>query len=141
MFYYAPKEGLIDPNHSIQIGIRTEYTTDSHLFQVIDATHTNVLTSEEIAAQIKSRVGDMPVYITFDIDCLDPAYAPGTGTPVVGGITTDKAMNILRGLAGINVVGADVVEVAPAYDHADITALAGATIGLEMIYLMASESD
>ena len=141
MFYYAPKEGLIDPNHSIQIGIRTEYTTDSHLFQVIDATHTNVLTSEEIAAQIKSRVGDMPVYITFDIDCLDPAYAPGTGTPVVGGITTDKAMNILRGLAGINIVGADVVEVAPAYDHADITALAGATIGLEMIYLMASIAD
>jgi agmatinase len=108
---------------------------------VIDATHTNVLTSEEIAAQIKSRVGDMPVYITFDIDCLDPAYAPGTGTPVVGGITTDKAMNILRGLTGINIVGADVVEVAPAYDHADITALAGATIGLEMIYLMASTAD
>ena len=83
----------------------------------------------------------MPVYITFDIDCLDPAYAPGTGTPVVGGITTDKALNILRGLVGINIVGADVVEVAPAYDHADITALAGATIGLEMIYLMASTAD
>ena len=139
MFYYAPKEGLIDPNHSIQIGIRTEYTTDTHLFQVIDATHTNILTSEEIAAQIKSRVGDMPVYITFDIDCLDPAYAPGTGTPVVGGITTDKAMNILRGLAGIKIVGADVVEVAPAYDQAEVTALAAATLGLEMLYLQAEK--
>ena len=92
-------------------------------------------------SEVREQLGVGPVYITFDIDCLDPAYAPGTGTPVVGGITTDKAMNILRGLAGINIVGADVVEVAPAYDHADITALAGATIGLEMIYLMASTAD
>lgn len=80
----------------------------------------------------------MPVYLTFDIDCLDPAYAPGTGTPVAGGITSDKALKIIRGLVGLNLVGADVVEVAPSYDHAEITSLAAATLGLELIYLMAS---
>ena len=95
----------------------------------------------DIVAAIKDRVGDMPIYLTFDIDCLDPAYAPGTGTPVVGGMSTDKVLKILRGLAGMNIVAADVVEVAPAYDHADITALAGATIGLEIMYLMASCED
>jgi agmatinase len=83
----------------------------------------------------------MPVYLTFDIDCLDPAYAPGTGTPVAGGITTDKALKIIRGLQGLNLVGADVVEVSPAYDHAEITSLAAATIGLELIYLMASDAE
>ena len=137
MFYTAPKENLIDPAHSIQIGIRTEYSTDADI-KVIDAAAANDLTADHIVSQIKQRVDDMPVYLTFDIDCLDPAYAPGTGTPVVGGMTTDKALKILRGLAGLNIVAADVVEVAPAYDHADITALAGATIGLELIYLMAS---
>jgi agmatinase len=81
------------------------------------------------------------VYLTFDIDCLDPAYAPGTGTPVAGGITTDKALKIIRGLQGLNLVGADVEEVAPAYDHAEITSLAAATLGLELIYVMASDVD
>jgi len=81
------------------------------------------------------------VYLTFDIDCLDPAYAPGTGTPVAGGITSDKALKIIRGLQGLNLVGADVVEVAPAYDHAEITSLAAATLGLELIYLMASGAE
>jgi agmatinase len=80
----------------------------------------------------------MPVYLTFDIDCLDPAYAPGTGTPVVGGLSTDRALKILRGLDGLNIVAADVVEVSPPYDHSEITALAAATIGLELIYLMAA---
>ena len=83
----------------------------------------------------------MPIYLTFDIDCLDPAYAPGTGTPVVGGITTDRALKIIRGLQGLNIVGADVVEVAPSYDQAEITALAAATIGLEILYVMASQVD
>ena len=119
------------------MGIRTEYEPTAAI-KVIDAAAANDLPVEQIVSQIKQRVGDMPVYLTFDIDCLDPAYAPGTGTPVVGGMTTDKALKILRGLAGLNIVAADVVEVAPAYDHADITALAGATVGLELIYLMAS---
>jgi agmatinase len=141
MFYHAPKEGLIDPSHSIQVGIRTEYNTKTHLFEVIDAASANDLSSADVVAAIKHRVGDMPVYLTFDIDCLDPAYAPGTGTPVVGGITTDRALKIIRGLQGLNIVGADVVEVAPSYDHAEITALAAATIGLEILYVMASEAD
>ena len=75
------------------------------------------------------------MYLTFDIDCLDPAYAPGTGTPVCGGMTTDKVLKILRGLSGLNLVGMDVVEVAPSYDNSEITALAAATIGVELMHL------
>ena len=138
MFYHAPKEGLIDPSRSIQVGIRTEYNVEDHEFQVIDATAANALSVEEIVTAIKQRVGDNPVYLTFDIDCLDPAFAPGTGTPVVGGISTDKATGIIRGLEGLNIIGADVVEVAPSYDQAEITALAAATIGLDILYLMAA---
>ncbi len=78
------------------------------------------------------------MYLTFDIDCLDPAYAPGTGTPVCGGLSTVQALEILGGLRGINLVGMDLVEVAPAYDHADITALAGATLAMEMLCLYAA---
>ena len=78
-----------------------------------------------------------PVYLTFDIDCLDPSYAPGTGTPVCGGLTSHQAMSILRGMQGINVVGMDVVEVAPAYDIGEITALAASHIAMEMLYLFA----
>lgn len=89
--------------------------------------------------QIKSIVGDMPVYLTFDIDCLDPAFAPGTGTPVIGGLTSDRALKLLRGLQPLNIVGMDLVEVAPAYDQSDITALAAATIALDMLYLQASK--
>jgi agmatinase len=86
---------------------------------------------------VRARVGDMPLYITFDIDCLESAYAPGTGTPVCGGLTSDKAMKIIRGLRGMKIVGMDVVEVAPSYDSAEITALAGATLGLEMLHVWA----
>jgi agmatinase len=139
MFYYAPKEGLIDPAHSIQVGIRTEYTVATHEFEVIDAAKANDLPYTDIIAAIKRRVGDLPVYLTFDIDCLDPAYAPGTGTPVVGGLSSDRALKIIRGLQGLNIVAADVVEVAPSYDHAEITALAAATIGLEILYVLASD--
>ncbi|NRD74424.1 agmatinase [Shewanella sp. VB17] len=137
MFFHAPNEGLIDASHSIQIGIRTEYNRDVHDFKVIDAASANELSADDIVAQIIDRIGDLPLYITFDIDCLDPAFAPGTGTPVCGGLTSDKAMKIIRGLAGVKVIGMDVVEVAPAYDHAEITALAGATLGLEMLHVWA----
>ncbi|MDD4071549.1 MAG: arginase family protein, partial [Desulfobacterales bacterium] len=92
----------------------------------------------DISPEIKRVVGDHPAYITFDIDCLDPAFAPGTGTPVIGGLTTDMALKLLRKLVGIHLVGMDVVEVAPAYDHAEITALAAATIGLELLYVLAA---
>jgi agmatinase len=99
----------------------------------------NDQSAEEIVAQIRSIIGDKPVYITFDIDCLDPAFAPGTGTPVCGGLNSDKVLKIIRGLAGINVVGMDVVEVSPPYDQSDLTALAGATIALELLYVWASK--
>jgi agmatinase len=139
MFYHAPKEGLISAKHSVQIGIRTEY--DDHGFNVINAMQANDQSAEEIVAQIRSIIGDKPVYITFDIDCLDPAFAPGTGTPVCGGLNSDKVLKIIRGLAGINVVGMDVVEVSPPYDQSDLTALAGATIALELLYVWASKEN
>lgn len=138
MFYRAPKEGLIDTNRSIQIGIRTEYDRADHEFQVIDADQANEQSSQKIIAAIRARVGDTPAYLTFDIDCLDPAFAPGTGTPVVGGLSTSRALRILRGIADLNIVGFDVVEVSPAYDQAQITALAGASLALEFLYMRAS---
>jgi agmatinase len=141
MFYHAPKEGLISAKHSVQIGIRTEYNYDDHGFNVINAMQANDQSAEEIVAQIRSIIGDKPVYITFDIDCLDPAFAPGTGTPVCGGLNSDKVLKIIRGLAGINVVGMDVVEVSPPYDQSDLTALAGATIALELLYVWASKEN
>ena len=141
MFFHAPKEGIIDPAKSIQVGIRTEYDEATHEFQVISASRANDLTAEQIIEQISARVGDSPCYLTFDIDCLDPAYAPGTGTPVIGGLTTDRALKILHGLQGLNLVGMDIVEVAPSYDHAEITALAAATLGLEMLYVFAAKGN
>lgn len=123
MFYTAPKEGLIDPNHSVQIGIRTEFDKDNG-FTVLDACQVNDRSVDDVIAQVKQIVGDMPVYLTFDIDCLDPAFAPGTGTPVIGGLTSDRAIKLVRGLKDLNIVGMDVVEVAPAYDQSEITALA-----------------
>lgn len=138
MFYHAPNEGLIDPHHSVQIGIRTEHGQDDG-FTVLDAAQVNDRSVDDLIAQIKETVGDMPVYLTFDIDCIDPAFAPGTGTPVIGGLTTDRALKLLRGLQPLNIVGMDVVEVAPAYDQSEITALAGATVALEMLYLQAAK--
>jgi agmatinase len=93
---------------------------------------------EATVAEARKWLGDTPVYLTFDIDCLDPSYAPGTGTPVCGGLSSHQAMSILRGLQGINVIGMDVVEVAPAYDVAEITALAASHIAMEMLYLYAN---
>lgn len=136
MFYHAPREGLIDAAKSIQVGIRTEYTESRHEFEVISAAAANDMSAETIVERIHQRVGDAPCYLTFDIDCLDPSFAPGTGTPVIGGLSTDRALKIIRGLQGINIVGMDLVEVAPSYDHAEITSLAGATLALEMLYVL-----
>jgi len=92
---------------------------------------------KRVVSEIKDRVGDGPVYISFDIDCLDPAFAPGTGTPVAGGMTTFEALRVLRGLRGLNVIGGDLVEVSPPFDPAGITALAGATLMFEILFLAA----
>ncbi|CAD5107425.1 agmatinase [Zestomonas carbonaria] len=136
MFYHAAREGLVDPACSVQVGLRT--TNDDVMgFQVLDAREVNRSTPERIAELIRVRVGERPVYLTFDIDCLDPAFAPGTGTPVCGGLSSHQALEILRGLRGIDLVGMDVVEVAPSYDSAEITALAGATLAMEMVCLYA----
>ena len=140
MFFRAPREGLIDTSKSIQIGIRTDYDRPNHEFEVIDAHRANEQSVADTVAAIRLRVGDSPAYLTFDIDCLDPAYAPGTGTPVVGGMTTSKVLRILQGIADLNIVGFDVVEVSPAYDHAAITALAGASLALQFLYMRASRS-
>ena len=137
MFYHAPKEGLISAKHSVQIGIRTEYAKQRHGFNVINAMQANDMSAEEIVAQIRDIAADKPVYVTFDIDCLDPCFAPGTGTPVCGGLSSDKVLKIIRAMAGMNIVGMDVVEVSPPYDHSDVTALAGATIALELMYAWA----
>ena len=141
MFYHAPNEGLISPKHSGQIRIRTQYEQEDHGFNVINAMEANDLDAESIVTRIRDIIGNKPVYVTFDIDCLDPAFAPGTGTPVCGGLNSDKVLKILRGLAGVNIVGMDVVEVSPPYDHSDVTALAGATIALELMYAWASSRE
>ena len=137
MFYKAAKEGIIRPETSVQVGIRT--TNDDPIgYQIISAADVHERPVTDIVQQIRQRVGDTPVYLTFDIDCLDPAFAPGTGTPVPGGLSSFQALNIIRGLQGINLVGMDVVEVAPAYDHAEITALAAAQVAIELLCLYAS---
>lgn len=140
MFRNAIDEALIDPARSIQIGIRTEYERAGHPMAVLDAAWVNAHPPEETAAAIRRVVGDNPAYLTFDIDCLDPAYAPGTGTPVPGGLSTDHALRILRELVPCNLVGMDVVEVAPAYDHAEITSLAAAALVLELLYVFVAKT-
>lgn len=137
MFYHAVKEGAIDPKVSAQVGIRT-VNEDTLGITILDANKVHAEGPEAIAAQIRETVGDHPVYLTFDIDGLDPAFAPGTGTPVIGGMTPYQAMTILRNLEGINLVGMDVVEVSPPYDVAGITALAGATLAYELLALYAT---
>ncbi|MDD7022359.1 MAG: agmatinase [Aeromonadales bacterium] len=137
MFARAPKEGLIDPAFSSQIGIRTEYHEEDG-FMVIDGPSASELSAKEIARAVEERASGHPVYLSFDIDCLDPAFAPGTGTPVPGGISSAKALEIIRALKGIDIVGADVVEVSPVYDHSGITAIAAAAIALDILYAMAS---
>lgn len=138
MFYRAPREGLVDPSRSLQIGIRTDYDRATHEFQVIDAQTANEQAVADTVAAIRARVGEHPAYLTFDIDCLDPAFAPGTGTPVVGGLSSSRVLRILQGIADLNIVGFDVVEVSPPYDHADITSLAGASLALQFLYMRAS---
>jgi agmatinase len=137
MFYHAVKDGLVNPEQSVQIGLRT-YNENTCGFNVLSAPWVHEHGIKTVIEQVRKIVADKKCYLTFDIDCLDPSYAPGTGTPVIGGLTTNQAQQILRGLAGINLIGMDLVEVAPAYDVGDITSLAGASLALEMLYLYAS---
>jgi agmatinase len=140
MFFHAAKQGVVDPSRSVQIGLRT-HNPDNLGFNILDGPWVQQNGVDAVVAEARKVIGDNPVYVTFDIDCLDPSYAPGTGTPVCGGLTTYQAMAILRGMRGLNIVGADVVEVAPAYDVGEITALAGSHMAIEMLCLFASRPD
>jgi len=133
-FYKAVKTGLVDPKRSVQIGIRTH--CDDYLgVEYIDARSVHENGTAAAVKRAKEIVGNHPTYVTFDIDALDPAYAPGTGTPVWGGLTSAQAAAILRDLAGINMVGGDVVEVSPPYDTTGATAIAGAHVATELMTL------
>ena len=140
-FRQAVLDGVLDPERTIQIGIRGsseylwEFSYESGM-SVIHAEEISNLGIEAIVAKAKAVVGDGPTYLSFDIDSLDPAFAPGTGTPEIGGLTTREAQAILRGLAGIDMIGGDVVEVAPQYDATTNTAHAGAQMLFELLSLV-----
>jgi agmatinase len=133
--YKAVKTGLVDPKRSVQIGIRTD-CEDYLGIEYVDARTVHEKGTAWTVARAKEIVGTQPTYLTFDIDALDPAYAPGTGTPVWGGLHSWQAAAMLRDLAGINIVGGDVVEVSPPYDTTGATAIAGAHVAYEIICLL-----
>ncbi|WP_424943345.1 agmatinase [Aliiroseovarius crassostreae] len=136
MFYKAVKEGIVDPARSVQVGIRT--TNDDTLgVNIIDAREVHESGPQAVAQKIKTILGDHQTYLTFDIDALDPAFAPGTGTPVWGGLTSAQAAIILRDIAGVNLVGGDIVEVSPPFDTTGATAIAGAHVAMEILNLWA----
>ena len=132
--YKAVKEGLIDVERSVAIGIRTD-NPDTLGVTVIDAPEVHRSGPDAVARKVREVVGDGPAYLTFDIDALDPAFAPGTGTPVWGGLSSGQAAIILRQLAGLDIVGGDVVEVSPQYDTSGATAVAGAHVATEILCL------
>ena len=128
----AVRDGLIAADKSIQVGIRSHAPHDFGI-DLVTSGDIDRLTPAGVAKRILARVGGAKAYLTFDIDCLDPAFAPGTGTPVAGGLSSREALAILRALATVNFVGADVVEVSPPYDHAEITAYLGNRVVLEAL--------
>jgi agmatinase len=142
-FYHAIEEGLVDPRRMIQIGIRSPLDPAVHDWTlgkgvtIVSAEAVHESGPAAVAEEIRGVVGGQCCYLTFDIDALDPAFAPGTGTPEVGGLATWQARAILRRLAGLDFAGMDVVEVAPAYDAAEITALAAATLAWDYLALLA----
>lgn len=143
VFYHAIEEGLIEPRRTVQIGIRSPVArsiydwTLARGVTIIPAQEVHEAGPADIAQRIRAVVGDAPVYLSFDIDALDPAFAPGTGTPEIGGLSSWQAQAIIRRLTGLDFVGMDVVEVSPAYDTAEITALAAATMAWEYLCLLA----
>jgi len=143
-FRLAVEDGLLDPRRTIQIGIRGGQNfldgiefSKSHGMRVMFIEEFAKLGVERVIEEARRVVGDGPTYISFDVDGLDPVYAPGTGTPEVGGITTLEAQTLLRGLRGLNLIGGDVVEVAPPFDQTGNTALVGATMMFEILCLIA----
>jgi agmatinase len=146
VFYRAIEEGLVQPERMIQIGIRSPMSREVHDWTVgrgitiVPALDVQDMGPAAVAARIRDTVGDASAYLSFDVDVLDPAFAPGTGTPEIGGLATWQVQAILRRLASLAFIGMDVVEVAPAYDVAEITALAGATVAWEYLCLVGGET-
>jgi agmatinase len=143
IFRRAFEEGLLIEDHSIHIGIRgpiydqMDLDDDARMgFKIIRAGDLDVIGVDAAVDVVRRRVADVPVYLSIDIDVLDPAFAPGTGTPEMGGLTSRELLKMLRKMTGLNIVGADVVEVAPAYDHAEITSVAAATLVYDIVSLM-----
>ncbi len=142
-FYHAIREGLVDPRRMIQVGIRSPVdraTWDWTIGQgvtVVTGQEAQELGPAARAQRVRAVLGAEPAYLSFDIDCLDPAHAPGTGTPEIGGLASWQAQGLIRRLRDIDFRGMDVVEVSPAHDHAEITALAAATLAWEYLALIA----
>jgi agmatinase len=143
-FRRAVEEGLLDTSRSIQVGMRGSLYDKGDWddaremgFDLVPTDEVRELGIPEVIDRIRERVGDAKVYVSFDVDFVDPAYAPGTGTPEIGGFTSHEAQEFVRGLAGLRIVGCDVVEVYPAYDHAQITALLAANVAHEFLSLLA----
>ncbi|GLQ35469.1 agmatinase [Amylibacter marinus] len=139
MFARAAHEGIIDTGKSTQIGLRTYNDTDAG-FEILTAPWVHRHGIDAALDVIKARAGDAPVYLSFDIDGLDPAFAPGTGTPVMGGLNSWQALEFIRGLGDLDLIGMDVVEVSPAYDHAEITAIAAATVAHDFLCVLAQQA-
>jgi len=145
-FRRAVEEGLLEPKRTIQIGIRGAQNSDEcwefgpkHGIRIVYIEEFNKLGVEKVITEVRRVVGKGPTYVSFDIDSIDPSYAPGTGTPEIGGLTTIEAQGLIRGLRGLNLVGADVVEVSPPFDSSGNTALIGATIMYEILCILAEK--
>ena len=143
VFYHAIEERLVDPRRMIQIGIRSPVQRE--VFDWTLERGVTIITAEEVHEQgpkaaverIQSIVGEAPCYLSFDVDALDPAFAPGTGTPEVGGFSSYQMLQLLRGLRGLNIVGGDLVEVSPPFDHSNITAILASNLVFEYLSLLA----
>jgi agmatinase len=146
VFFHAIEEQLVDPRRMVQIGIRSPVQKDVHDWtlskgvSIVSAQDVHEIGPKATAERVAAIIGTSPAYLSFDIDCLDPAFAPGTGTPEIGGLASWQVQAMLRRLDKLNFIGMDVVEVAPAYDHAEITALAAATVVWEYLALVGRQT-
>ena len=143
-FRRAAEEGLFVAGHSAHVGIRgslyspDDLSSDAELgFTVVHCSEFQSRTAADVVSVLRDKIGDHPLYVSIDIDVLDPAHAPGTGTPEIGGLTSRELLELVRGFDGLNLVGADIVEVAPAYDHAELTGIAAAYLAYEFLALLA----
>ncbi|MGW5151977.1 agmatinase [Rhodococcus koreensis] len=146
-FRRAAEDGLFVYGHSAHVGIRgslyspNDLASDAELgFQIVHCREFTRRPIDDIIDQLRQTIGETPLYVSIDIDVLDPAHAPATGTPEAGGLTSRELLDILRGFDGLNLVGADIVEVSPAYDHAEITGVAAANLAYEFVSLLAKKA-